>query len=366
LEYTVCIPGRKSRGPQTWGLLAILVGVLAALPVAPANAQAVLAIRSPQYHLVSLDGALPPGFLFFDAVGITDDRSVYGTGTRDEDGGFLPAVMVYRAGKETVLHDGVTYVVNTSGVVGGAVVDPATGAEQAAIFTGSRARVIPRLPGETTSHVIGLTGSGTALVFSANDATLTSAFYLDDVRGKVTPVDFGPGVISDLSVNDDLVIAGTIKKKLPGPLRAFRYDVGSTGMTVLDPIRGDPQSEGQGINRRGDVLGYSYTGGGLERIGVWRGKTFQTYFTEGTAEFPTVSNTLLWNRDGLIVITGGHVDLNSYLVPRPGVRMKLADLSDALPAWTSIRGINSRGDLIGFGGSTQNNVDTNFLLERIR
>jgi len=69
------------------------------------------------------------------------------------------------------------------------------------------------------------------------------------------------------------------------------------------------------------VLGYSFVPFGLERIGVWnRYANFQTVFVEGTPAFPTVSNKLLWNKKGLIVITNTHSrDLNSYIVPRPNV-----------------------------------------------
>ena len=148
-------------------------------------------------------------------------------------------MIVYRAGIETVLTDGVTYAINSSGVVGGSMFDPATGAEQAAILTGSRARVMPRLPGETTSHVIAVASSGTALVASLNEATVpvTSTYYLDDVRGKVKLLDFGPGEVSNLSINDDAIIAGTIDR--PGaPKRAFRYGVRSSTMTLLNPDPG--------------------------------------------------------------------------------------------------------------------------------
>lgn len=72
------------------------------------------------------------------------------------------------------------------------------------------------------------------------------------------------------------------------------------------------------------------------------------------------------NREGLIIITNSRVDLNSYLVPRPGVRLKLADLTDALPAWTLVKGINSRGDLIRSARPSYFNVDFDFLLERVR
>jgi hypothetical protein len=137
---------------------------------------------------------------------------------------------------------------------------------------------------------------------------------------------------------------------------------------VLDPVAGNRDSWGQGINRRGDVLGYSW-GAGPERIGVWRGTAFETWFVEGTPAFPTISNRLLWNERGEIVITetlrsGG--DPNSYLVPRPGVRLRLADISDRLPFfWTVIEDINDRGDMVGQGGPDYFDTEGSFLLERI-
>jgi hypothetical protein len=226
------MPVRELRTIRRWGCLAILIGVLGATPVAPVDAQAVVETRTPQYRLVSLADATPPDYLFFDAVAITDDRRIYGTGIRCDDSACHSSVIVYRAGIETVLTDGVTYAVNSAGVVGGSLFDP-TGAEQAAILTGSRARVMPRLPGETISHVMAVTSSGDALVSSFNEATLTFTYYLDDVRGNVRLLDFASGDVENLTINDDGIIAGTIIR--PGaPRRAFRYDVGSSVLTLLD------------------------------------------------------------------------------------------------------------------------------------
>jgi hypothetical protein len=77
---------------------------------------------------------------------------------------------------------------------------------------------------------------------------------------------------------------------------------------------------------------------------------------------------LLWNERGLIVITDvvrPDDDLSSYLVPRPGVRLNLADLTESpLPPWTIIVDINNRGDLIGFGGPERGLVESVFLLRR--
>src|SRR5881392_1789756 len=58
-----------------------------------------------------------------------------------------------------------------------------------------------------------------------------------------------------------------------------------------------------------------------ERVGVWdRNGDFKTYFDETIS-----SDALLFNDNNLIVITLAPGN-NSYLVPKPGVRLNLADL----------------------------------------
>jgi hypothetical protein len=97
---------------------------------------------------------------------------------------------------------------------------------------------------------------------------------------------------------------------------------------------------------------------------VWeRNGLFDTYFVEGDVS----SSKLLFNEDNLIVITlqnsGGSSPHNSYIVPRPGVRLNLADLVVNFPAGqelSSIADLNNHGDMIGstFTGA-------NFLLQRL-
>ena len=80
---------------------------------------------------------------------------------------------------------------------------------------------------------------------------------------------------------------------------------------------------------------------------------------------------MVWNETGLIVssesLNNPGSDLNSYLHPRPGLRLKLADLvvDGVLPAWTIIMDLNSNGDMVGSGGSSPFVIGTSFLLERI-
>jgi hypothetical protein len=79
-----------------------------------------------------------------------------------------------------------------------------------------------------------------------------------------------------------------------------------------------------------------------------------------------VSGQLLWNEPGLIVITRTvPPDLNSYIVPKPNVRIKLADITETLPAWTLMSDVNDHGDILGVGGSSSFNVEHTFLLKRV-
>ena len=115
------------------------------------------------------------------------------------------------------------------------------------------------------------------------------------------------------------------------------------------------------------MLGYSFVAGGLERIGVWDSSgNFTTYFVEGTPQFPTISNGLVFNDNNLIVITAVSAPVfelgNSYLVPTPGVRINLADLVENLPAGqdlSTISDMNGHGSMIGTSSQ-----GSSFLLER--
>ncbi len=351
--------------------LPLLGTILCAALIAPTQAQAdggvgaAPATRAFHYRMVALGGDLT-GDSFFDVAGVSADGRVFGTAASCDGVACHNRVAVIRNGRTTLLRDGLAVTVNDLGLVGGGVfADPtaeAQGVTQAALFLRDRVRVVPRLPGEVSSLVVGVNNLGTALIGSRSETDV--AYYLYDARGRLTPLDLGPDQILNISVNDASIVVGTVIPR-GGPARAFRYNPATRALTKLDPVDGDPESWGMAINLRGDVLGYSFVSGGRERIGVWRGQTFQPYFVEGTPEFPTISNRLLWNRRGLIVITATN-DGNSYLVPRPGVRLRLADLVNGpLPRVTQIVGLNDRGDLVGFGGTQPGFVDSQFLLERV-
>lgn len=312
---------------------------------------------------------VPTGFLFFDPVAIDNNGRVYGT-IWDES--FSPFVGVFKDGIVTVRQPGIVHAANERGTMGGGVsIDPEIGKEQAALFKGSRVKLIKAQPGEFTSLVSEVNDSGTSLVIS-----LDSSFnrtYLKYRHNHSTPLDFGPTVTNPFSVhiNNQEIISGTQGISPFDGATGFRFNMRTGETTLLPPLPTEPLAWAVDINNHGQVLGYSFVAGGFERIGIWdrRGK-FKTYFVEGIPEVPTISNSLLFNDNNLIVITNvsspeSESFKNSYLVPKPGIRLNLANLVQNLPDGLylgSIRDLNDPGDMIGsdiIGG-------WGFLLKRVK
>jgi hypothetical protein len=327
-----------------------------------------------RYRYVSIDeAALPQGVLFFDPVALNNSGRIYGTAfvcATSACESILPHVANYADGAVTIHRPGFVSVVNEGGTIGGSVlVDPENFIEQAALFRGDRVELIPPQPEEFTSFVIALNDSGSALVMSF-DASFEPSIVLYK-NGQATVLDFGPSVTnpSQLAINNQGVISGTQGNSFCDDFTGFRWNSRTGETTLLNPLATELAALGLDINSRGEVLGYSFVCSGLERIGVWdRHGEFQTYFVEGTPEFPTISNQLRFNDNNLIVITSvsspdSESLRNSYLVPRPDTRLNLADLVQNIPPdlnLSNIRDINNHGSMIGadiFGGA--------FLLERI-
>lgn len=332
-----------------------------------------------RYRYVSLFDKAPPEFIGFSPSAINDRGLVSGSVFKCDDVScFDYHVAIYANGAVTVLQPGVGDVINAGGTIGGAVflnpTDPNDFNPQAALFRGDKVELIPRLPGELTSRVIKITDSGLALIESGNADGTTFFLYKN---GQLSPpLDLSALVASHppqqspaiKDMNNQGIITGIAWQIVEDPRvasgfgdRAFRFSPRTGEATLLNPLPSEPHSWGMGINSRGEVLGYSLFGS-LERIGTWdKQGNFKTYFTEGTPEFPTISNRLLFNDNNLIVITSVFdpaAELgSSYLIPRPGVRLNLADLVQNLPAGENlfISDINNHGDMIGFG----------FLLERL-
>ena len=166
-------------------------------------------------------------------------------------------------------------------------------------------------------------------------------------RNRTTPFTVVGASIEGL--NNDGQLAGILRADADAN-RAFRFDARSETTTILDPVSPDPHAWGMAINKQGEVLGYSFIFNGVERIGKWTRKgKFETLFTEGTPEFPTISNELMWNEDELVVVSDT-LDLNTYLIPRPGVRVNLQDLVGDATVPTMLIGldINKGGDFLAF------------------
>jgi hypothetical protein len=355
--------------------LVVIMGVGAASPASATPGQPGSKEEEFHYRYVSLDSACPvsdPSLSFFDPVAIVNGGQIYGNLYTCNDVTCLTSlIQVAICAHETLtaLQAGLVHAANNEGTVGGSVlIDPVNYIEQAALFHGDQVELIPPQPGEYTSFVTALNASGMALVTSY-DASYQPTFVLYkngrstrlDVLSTFTQPDF-------LKINNQGIISGTDL----GVGRGFRVDTRTGETTQLNPLPTETYAWAVGINNRGDVLGWSFKYGSMgmpyiERIGVWNRKgEFATYVVEGCN-----SSRLVFNDDNLIVITDVRYPPaeagNSYLVPKPGVRLNLADLVENLPAQqipSYILDINNHGDMIGYSERNFTIQDV-FLLERI-
>lgn len=327
--------------------------------------------KAPQYSYNGFLQAMPPEILLFAPVSLKNDDRVYGIAfTEFFDGPpfFTAYAAVFKDEAVTILKNSKGFnvnVANARGTLGGYIItDSENFFTQAALFYGKKIHLIPRLPGEISSQVILLNDPGVAII-SSLDENFNERLALYK-NGRVTLLDFGPDIppVSVSGMNNQGIIVGITS--IDGRVdRGIRFDPRTKVVTILEPQPTEPHSWAVGINNRGDVLGYSFIGGGIERIGVWDAKgKFHTYFVEGTPEFPTISNRLKFNDNNTIVITlvtnPPNERDNSYLVPKPGVRLNIADLVTGMPPdlsfpFSFLQGINNHGNILSF----------EFLLERI-
>ncbi len=338
---------------------------------------------APQYRYTSILETLsiPPEVLdvSFSPGAFTNDSRIYGTYIEYLE--FEPSFIfnsyaaIFEQGTVNILQKSKGFFTNRAnegGMLGGFVItDLENFFTQAALFDGKEVRPIPRLPGEISSQVILLNDSGVVVISSLDENfNERPALYKN---GQVTLLDFGPDIpfASISGMNNKGIISGTTFIDGLGS-RGFRFDPDTKLATLLEPLPTEPDSWGVSINNRGNVLGYSFIGGATERIGVWdvKGK-FHTYFVEGTPEFPTVSNALRFNDNNEILITfvtrPASERNNSYLIPKPGVRLNLADLVTGAPADLALfpSGINNQGNIFGHVGPFFFFELDYFLLERI-
>ncbi|MER2511611.1 MAG: hypothetical protein ABTQ25_04185 [Nitrosomonas ureae] len=337
------------------------------LPEKAATTGAALGI-APQYRYVGIFETFPPNTFLFTAA-FTNDSRVYGTFFEflDEAPFVSLSAAVIEHGAVTILQgsEGLfATTANESGTFGGSVIaDLENFFGQAALFDGNEVKFIPRMPGDIHSEVILLNDPGVAVIFSF-DENFNGRLALYK-NGEVSPLDFGPDIpsVSVSGMNNQGIIVGITSIDGLGD-RGFRFDPRTGAATLLEPLTTESHSWAVGINNRGNVLGYSFEFGAIERIGVWNaaGK-FRTYFVEGTPEFPTISNRLRFNDNNMILITfvtrPSSERGNSYLVPKPGVRLNVADLVTGMPPdlflpFFFLEGINNHGNILG-----------GFLLERI-
>jgi len=339
------------RAATLWTVLAAfgVAGCGVEMSDPPDQTGGAIAAARPRYEQVdvtagpaNLDGWFPRG--------LTDNGDVIGQGFDCNDDFSVCSQTVLRRGRNgkfTVLENNfLINDVNSRGDSGGCTFDPVTFLGQAGIVRANGAlELIPPQPGEMSSCVSNVSDSGVAFVTSTDPNFVASVYVFD--RGQKRPFPVQNVTVND--INDRAQIAG-IMGEGPGN-RAYRFDARRQITTILEPVAPDAFSWGLAINRRGEVLGYSFADfDALHRIGKWnRQNQFETAVIEGIPTFPAISNSLTWNEQGLI-IESATSDGNTYLIPSPGVRLNLADLVKGGQAASSlqVQAVNQQADLLAF------------------
>lgn len=189
------------------------------------------------------------------------------------------------------------------------------------------------MPGETSSTIGSLNDSGDFLVGSiSEEPTKIRVNYRLYRKGKIIfnyelpTVSIGGAWV----VNNQEVVGGTIFDPRLNAFRAIRFQPPYRHSELLNPASSDTDSSSFGINNSGNILVISYKLSGdpaKGHFGIWDKKgNFKTYFED----FNYIS--ALFNDNNLIVLTGGSFvengDRNSYIIPKPGLRLNLMDLVD--------------------------------------
>ncbi|MFL9935912.1 hypothetical protein P0D88_44310 [Paraburkholderia sp. RL18-103-BIB-C] len=86
--------------------------------------------------------------------------------------------------------------------------------------------------------------------------------------------------------------------------RGYQFDPQTGKLVLFDPaVPGDTDTQIMAANSEDEFLGYSYIPGSSEHVGIGTSpRYFKHYFTEGTVQYPTISNDLVFSNNGQIVI----------------------------------------------------------------
>jgi hypothetical protein len=315
--------------------------------------QATVETRDLRYRVWDVPGGLT-GYSFLEPFALTSARQVLGRGSRCDSESEPPtcttdAVSIDLEGNFRVLaQEFVPHVANDHGDVGGCFSESPTSWHAAMIHADGGVELLSH-PDELFSCVNAISPAGSAFVTGSSGTEADRIDFAEVVvGGERLPVELGQAEV--VGVNDRGELAGNFAADGAAGQRAFRHDARTGARAPLAGMDCDLTTLGFGIDQQGNILGYSFSGGSEEHIGIWNeANAFSTLFTEGTAEFPTRSAQLTWNEHGLVFVSRT-TDERTYVIANPGVRVDLATLVETSNAPTRlvVLSVNERGDFLAF------------------
>lgn len=340
-----------SQSPSTFAPLQ--EGRSSAVKTAPDGYIAAITQAPPfRFTFLDLDPYVPSGYVpaLFIVAGVTDDNRVLGYVFADDGTFSNTSVAEYSNGFIKVLGQGVLLATSPStGSMGGqANIDPSTFFGQAAIFRDNGVELVPRVTGEVNSQVRAINDLGVAIVQSFDENfNVTYSVY---AAGQRRPLDLGVSQPVVTAINNRGTLVGIAS--IGGHSRAFSYNLVTGRTQIFEPLAGDSASWASDINDFEDISGFSF-GAAAEHVGVFSIQTgrFDTYFTEGTPDVPTIGNVVnVSNARSPLVVTSFR-EGRSYVIPKKGARIPLSALVDGDPATQGsnyqVAGINNFNAMVG-------------------
>jgi uncharacterized membrane protein len=231
----------------------VTVGLLLAVAIVILPSRA---LAGPTHYFYSPFPALPG-----DSVGIPLGENNAGQIVGQSQGPGGSSAVLYSHGVLTNLGGpfptGAAEAINSSGqVVGLAGINPLFHRQEAVSFDAGGVTPLPALPGTVRSVATAINSSGTAFGFASvlGQGPVFTVYQ----NGGVSALNLPSGSVfylppSNTAINDAGQVAGTVSQA--AGYRGFVANPTSGSFTLLNPLPGDPESWGLGINGQVQALG---------------------------------------------------------------------------------------------------------------
>jgi hypothetical protein len=215
---------------------------------------------------------------------------------------------------------------------------------------GQRNYVNENFPGAQQTQVTGINDSGTTVGFYADSEGDNFGFVLKAGIWTVAIDPHTTGTVNQLLGLNNKGVAVGFYTDSKGNAHAYKFNFHADTFSAID-VPGATSSTATGINASGDISGF-YTKGGTTRGFLLKNGVLTSFSVGGS------TNTMALGLNNSDVVVGSWAGKGTIVHGFVWSNGKATTLDDPNgPGATTIQGINSSGDLVGFYSDSTGNVD---------